>query len=235
MTESVHDLAAVYALDALDEDERRRFEEHLEGCEDCRREIASFRDSLAELSSRSGVAPPARVREAVMARLAATPQESAGESTTEAAPIDLSRGRRMAMAIAAVAAVAALALAAVLIGGLFDENPIEAVLAADDARQITLASEAVEGAHLTFSPRMMQAVFTASGLPPIGDEKTYELWLIDDAGATPAGIFLPDADGGASVLVEGEVTSGLTLGLTVEPAAGSSAPTGDILIAQPIS
>lgn len=240
MTDPVHDRAAVYALDALDDDELREFEAHLADCVACRREVASFRETMAQLASRVEGASPVRMREAVMDLLGNTPQEPAtgkvDDVEGEATLVDINRDRRRrtVVTVTAVAAAAALALAAVL-GGVFFDTPIEAVLAAEDARQITLASEVVEGAELTISPKMMQAVFTATGLPPIGDEETYELWLIDDAGATPAGLFDPDAHGGALVLVEGEVTSGLTLGLTVEPAAGSTTPTGEILIAQPIS
>ena len=49
-----------------------------------------------------------------------------------------------------------------------------------------------------------------------------------------AGVFRPDSDGGALVLLDGEVRPGLVLGLTIEPAGGSEAPTGDILIAQEV-
>ena len=39
---SLHELTAGYALDALDPAEREAFEAHLEGCEPCRQELASF-------------------------------------------------------------------------------------------------------------------------------------------------------------------------------------------------
>ena len=38
----IHELSAAYALDALDGDERREFEEHLTHCADCRQEVASL-------------------------------------------------------------------------------------------------------------------------------------------------------------------------------------------------
>lgn len=226
MAEGMHDLAAAYALDALDDVERRRFESHLAGCEACRHEVARFGDALAELASRSPVQPPPEMRSRVLARIEETPQES------RRSPAPWSRNFIMVAAAAAVAAV--VALAALVVGGVFDD-PVEKVLAADDARQITLESEVVEGAVLTFSPELSQAVFAAQQLPPVGPDETYELWLIDEDGPTPAGLFTPHEDGSATVLVEGEVFSGVTLGLTVEPVAGSDAPTGDILIAQPVT
>ena len=41
-----HEQAAAYALDALDPDERRAFEAHLDGCARCREEVASFGDEI---------------------------------------------------------------------------------------------------------------------------------------------------------------------------------------------
>lgn len=225
MAEEMHDLAAAYALDALDDVERGRFETHLAGCEACRREVAGFGDALADMSSRSPAQPPPGMRDRVLARIEETPQESSRNGAQ--------RSRNFVM-VAAAAVVAVVAVAALLVGGVFDD-PVGKVLAADDARIITLESEVVEEAVLTFSPGLGQAVFAARQLPPVGPDETYELWLIDDDGPTPAGLFTPHEDGSVTVLVEGEVFSGVTLGLTVEPVAGSDAPTGDILIAEPVT
>src|SRR5207253_6326006 len=41
-TQALHDLTAAYALDALDEPERREYEAHLARCEQCRDELASL-------------------------------------------------------------------------------------------------------------------------------------------------------------------------------------------------
>ena len=59
----------------------------------------------------------------------------------------------------------------------------------------------------------------------MGADSTYELWYIDDSGATPAGTFDPARDGDAFVVLDGEFAPGLVVGITVEPAGGSPAPT----------
>ena len=41
----VHKLTGAYAMDALDELERARFEQHLATCEDCRAEVAELREN----------------------------------------------------------------------------------------------------------------------------------------------------------------------------------------------
>ena len=41
-TNTLHDLTAAYALDALDDEDARAYEEHLAHCERCRDELASL-------------------------------------------------------------------------------------------------------------------------------------------------------------------------------------------------
>ncbi|MCB0953113.1 MAG: zf-HC2 domain-containing protein, partial [Microthrixaceae bacterium] len=49
MSEDTHDLVAAYALDALDELERRRFEAHLDGCPSCLEELSGFSEVAGAL------------------------------------------------------------------------------------------------------------------------------------------------------------------------------------------
>ena len=52
-------LAAPYALDALDGEERAAFEAHVVGCVLCQAEVASFRDVAARLAAAAPDASPA--------------------------------------------------------------------------------------------------------------------------------------------------------------------------------
>ena len=55
---SLHELTAGYALDALDPAEREAFEAHLEGCEQCQEELASFWEVTGGLAAAAdGPAP----------------------------------------------------------------------------------------------------------------------------------------------------------------------------------
>src|SRR4029450_9382026 len=55
----LHDLAAAYALNALDPEDRWTYERHLDTCEPCREEVASLRESAAQLAyAAGGRAPP---------------------------------------------------------------------------------------------------------------------------------------------------------------------------------
>ncbi|WP_191891723.1 RskA family anti-sigma factor, partial [Streptomyces griseoaurantiacus] len=69
-----HSLAAPYALDALEPEERRRFEKHLRRCERCAAEVRALSEDAVRLAwSTSAPAPPA-MRDRVLAAVRATPQ-----------------------------------------------------------------------------------------------------------------------------------------------------------------
>ncbi len=70
---NVHDLSAGFALDALDEDERIAFEEHLPGCERCRDDVTRLTHALALLADEK-VAPPPELRARVIEGASATHQ-----------------------------------------------------------------------------------------------------------------------------------------------------------------
>lgn len=65
-----HAMVGAYVADALDDDERLAFEQHLAGCESCRREVAEFTETAAELSRLTETPPPAALRASVLAEIA---------------------------------------------------------------------------------------------------------------------------------------------------------------------
>ncbi|WP_055533979.1 anti-sigma factor [Streptomyces graminilatus] len=78
--EDLHSLAAPYALDALDPDERRRFEKHLSGCDACTAEVRLLSEDAVRLAWSTAAPPPFAMRDRVMSAVRATPQESPGNS-----------------------------------------------------------------------------------------------------------------------------------------------------------
>jgi len=104
---------------------------------------------------------------------------------------------------------------------------IAAVLSAADARIASAATSAGGTATVVASRRDGNVVFTSSGLPVLPPSSVYELWFIGSAGVRPAGLMpSPDPASAAAVLV---LASGLAaddaIGVTVEPAGGTDAPT----------
>ena len=66
----LHAHSGAYAVDALDDVERARFERHLAECEDCRAEVQSLREAAALLADDTAAAPPPGLRDRVLADIA---------------------------------------------------------------------------------------------------------------------------------------------------------------------
>ncbi|MEV0007625.1 anti-sigma factor [Streptomyces sp. NPDC051840] len=142
-----HDSSAAYVLHALPEEERRAFEEHLVGCEQCREEVAELRATTALLGRATAEQPPGALRDRVLSQVAATPQETrpraeapgprAGEPGSDTRTKARRRGpaRTLRLALAASVAVALVCL------GLAGWQWREASDAKDHAHQVEAAAE----------------------------------------------------------------------------------------------
>lgn len=233
--DSVHELAPFYVLDALDPSERAAFEEHLPTCAECRREIAELEPGVEALARSVAEPAPPSMRSTVMDAVDAEASDVARPVESDDSVTAL-RSRR-SMVVGALVAVAAL-LAVVFGVGLGSSNPdgatIDSILAASDRSVVEIQTGVASFAEVVFLPASEEGVFIADGLAALADDATYQLWLIGPDGPISAGVFRPESDGSARVLLEGSVRSGLTLGLTVEPAGGSPQPTGEVLLAEEI-
>ena len=83
MKREPHTLAGAYAMDAISEPDRDRFESHLTRCEECAQEIASLREATARLATATAVIPPAGLKERVMAAATVTRQQPPVTSDAE--------------------------------------------------------------------------------------------------------------------------------------------------------
>ena len=110
------------------------------------------------------------------------------------------------------------------------------------AMQVALHLPATAGAtpkpegHAAYNAAKGDLVFVASHLRPVAPGKTYELWLLPakaGGSAVPAGLFRPDANGNASVVLPilPKNVAAKGFGVTVEDEGGSSAPTPPIVLA----
>jgi predicted anti-sigma-YlaC factor YlaD len=90
--------------------------------------------------------------------------------------------------------------------------------------------------HATYQPRTGALVFVADHLDPLQPQKTYELWVLPAAAGAapiPAGLFKPDLNGNATVVMP-TLPKGVTakgFGVTVENEGGSDKPTAPIVLA----
>lgn len=78
--------------------------------------------------------------------------------------------------------------------------------------------------------------FLATGLPPLPEGETYQLWFVTpEAAPVPAALLLPESGGSATVTLQ--IPEGVTpaaMAVTIEPAGGAAQPTGDVyLLSEP--
>ena len=66
MNDDIHSLVGAYAVDAVDDAERARFEEHLATCAECRAEVESLRGAAAHLAASADTAPPASLKASLL-------------------------------------------------------------------------------------------------------------------------------------------------------------------------
>ena len=227
MTQDLHHLAAAYALDALDADERAAFEAHYPSCEICSAEVADFRETAAVLAADLAAPPPADLKASVMAEVARTRQLSPRRSDVVELDRARSRRRRVLRAVSAAAAAVVLVVGTAVItrSGTDEFAPL---LEAADASFVTLEGDA-GSIEAVWSDDLDQVLVQATSLADPGDGLTYALWSLRDGEATPAGLFVPDADGSLAELLDLDDLEPAAWGVTIEPAGGSPQPTGEVL------
>jgi len=241
----LHSLAAPYALDALSAEEAAEFERHLDDCESCTLDVQEMRETTAVLASAMAVAPPVAMKDRVVRGISSLPQ--AATSTSDSSVVELAerrgRGSTVNRWLAGVAAAGVLVAGALGVSTYqANQRADEAQVAADQMSEVLADPNAVieradiEGGGagtLVLSPADGRAVFMTAGLPDPASGQTYQLWAIDDAGATSVGLMEPDA-GEASEFVA--LPSGSTaFGVTVEPSGGSDQPTTDPILVLELS
>jgi anti-sigma-K factor RskA len=105
------------------------------------------------------------------------------------------------------------------------------VLAAPDLVRIDLAGqgEAPQATARALWSRNRGMVFTATNLPPAPAGRAYQVWVVTAAAPVSAGLLAPDASGRASVFFETptDIATPVAIAVTLEPAGGVPAPTGD--------
>jgi anti-sigma-K factor RskA len=248
-----HTLAGAYAMDALDGQDRARFERHLERCEECTREVAGLHEATARLAGAAAVRPPDALKELLLAETARTrqlPPVTRGASPvtarrTPAAPgrhrLARIRGRLRAPGLAVVlAGVAVLAAVAVWAGGtVVRSSPpaqppvghdVAVVLTAPDLAVLSGRVRTGGTATVMMSRRDRMLVFAAAGLRPLPGSQCYELWLMGPGADRPAGLLPMPKHGMTGPVVAAGLRTGDRLGLTVEPAHGTRRPTSPLIL-----
>lgn len=225
MENTIHELTAGYALDALDPGERDAYELHLASCESCQGDLASFWEVSGALAvAATGPEPSPALRDRILAAARAEKQV--------VVPLE-SRRRRASPVLASVTAIAA----AVAIGlGIWsislhgDLNDTRAALTQEQEATAVLADPAAQTVALqTGSGRLVvdpdgKSVLVLDGLGAAPTGKTYQAWVVTGQKPISAGIF--GSSGAQTVVpIAGTVPTGSVVAVTVEQAGGADSPT----------
>ncbi|KFF97060.1 MULTISPECIES: anti-sigma factor domain-containing protein [Streptomyces] len=253
--EDLHSLAAPYALDALEPDERRRYEKHLAGCDRCPAEVRALSEDAVRLAWSTAAPAPAAMRDRVFAAVRNTPQESRSRSARSAPPQHLprhvwgaeppprSRARAPRMRSLLVPLATATAAASLVVASLFavqadrtrdqlaaeraQASEIAHVLAAPDARASSDRDTEGHGIGVIASAEEGSAIVTLSGFGNLPKNRVHQLWLMrPDVQPRSLGLF----DGDTPLVTSGMNTDATSLAVTVEPDGGSAQPTSQPVV-----
>lgn len=257
--ETLRELAEPYALDILDADERRAFERHLPLCEECQRAVADARAVAEGLAhTLEPVAPPAALRARVLGAATTRARAAAVPSVTESNAGVLPWALAAAASIAAVVfglgwwntadrlaraeneLQTALQTLASTQSRIADAQSVAdrltrelSVLAAPDVVRVELKGQpaAPAASGRVHWSRSRGTTFAATNLPALDAGRVYQLWFVTAGPPVGAAVVTPDAAGRAEAVIP--ILSGIeptAFALTVEPAGGSPAPTGAMLL-----
>lgn len=204
----IHDLTPAYALHALDDEERERYESHLAQCARCREELALLQESASALAwAVESPPPPHHLRARILA---------AGGNVVPLRP-----RRRLWQGVAAVAACAAVGLgvwAATLNRTLDHERSAAAQVVQLQGRTGFVAVD-----------RARDAVLVIEKLPSAPAGMTYEAWVIPKGESAHAAGTFAGSGGMAMVHLGMKVPRGAVVAATLEH-GNVDAPTSQPLL-----
>jgi anti-sigma-K factor RskA len=143
--------------------------------------------------------------------------------------------------------LAAAAAAALFVGGTFAGqaiygNPDDAfpskqaaglaeINAAGDTQRASTETVNGQDVTLVWSGELGLSAIIVDDLPALGDDQDYQLWYIGESGPVPAGTFDSTGSGTVFRVLDGTMSAGDAVGVTVEPRGGSDKPTTDPIVA----
>jgi Anti-sigma-K factor rskA/Putative zinc-finger len=228
-----HTLAGAYALDALGRPDRARFERHLSGCPACRQEARGLREATSWLAATAVTRPPDGLRERVLGAAAQTRQNQPVASPRR----DTWPARRWGMAIGCGVLAIALAFGGIAFNAQHQlsqeqarSRAISAVLNAPDATMLTATATSGGTGTVVMSHRARSLVLTVARLPSLPGAQRYEVWLMGQSGARPAGMLPAPRSGMTPPMIVTGLRAGDQVVVTVEPASGAARPTTPMIL-----
>lgn len=238
MSDQTHvlDLLPAYALGSLEAEELRRVEDHLSSCWICRNESSAFQTIADQLTFAAPVAAPSPdLRDRLVQRV-----QSAQTAVREPASTQPRRARPWlerllpAWGLASLLLIFALAASSLVLWQRV--NRLEFATSPGGMRAVPLsppdtASNAT--GFVLISADGDDGALVVDGLPPLGENQQYQVWLIRDGQRTSGAVFSTDEKsyGGTRIRAPRPLTDYSAVGITIEPTGGSEHPTGAQVLA----
>jgi len=221
-----------YVLGALPEQERRELEEYLAAHPERQAEI----DELGNVASLLALSPPEQepspeLRRSIMAVVEAQ-RPPARTRSWLAGVKELLSARNLALGAAALLVIGLFSWNMLLQGQVKDLQGQVASL--QDSQQSRMVALAGTGAAQRAEAEVIllkdhKAVLMAEDMPRVPENKTYQIWVIEDDVPQPSGLFEADGDTVAAV-VEKPLDEDDVIAITIEPNGGSQQPTTDPML-----
>jgi len=244
----------LYALGALDGEDKQTLEAHLRACPHCQQQLAAARQRTALMGlAAPPAAPRPQVKAALMDKVRAEKRAEKGSGAAQAAPPKTRKkrwGLRFSFGFGLATALLAFATYELAKQDLDrgkqlqqlqaqvseDAAALQAmgeVTGAPDSAQITLLQQPggpPGQAHVLYNARMGLGVYSGQ-IAPAPSGKSYQLWLVPSSGApVSAGLVDANQQNGAVVV---RLTPGLApkaFAVTLEPLGGRPQPTGPMVL-----
>ena len=232
------DLAVPYALHAVSDSERDEIESRLASAglpvvDAFYDEVRAVRETMAVVSAASAEEPPADLRSRLLSSIA--------EDNVRTLPRATPSGGRWRTAVLSAAAAVAVGLTAVGVGLSLrpsappPQSTAQQVFSASDVHTVSGAIPTGGTATVVFSRDRNAGGLVMNDVPPPAAGTVYQMWLVSPTGTSSAGTMDAEAVAPSTTAVLENLGGSTKLAFTVEPGAGSTKPTGQLIAELPLS
>ena len=245
--EQLYEVITAYVLGALEPEDMKLIECHLQSCLDCTLVL----DELLPVASILGMAseqhsPPPSVKQSLLDRIRSEeriPQEQVTVTRTASTGSFWSRfflGSNTLKFVAPVAlAIVVVALGVIALlqrdqinqlkADVEEQRTIVALLTSPSTQVAEMQQNSIHG-RMIMNPSNNKAYLVIQGLPPIPEDKDYQIWLIKDGHKQSAAVVHPNGTLAIVLSAPEPIGQYSAMGITREPKGGSPQPTSNPLI-----
>jgi anti-sigma-K factor RskA len=224
---------SAYALGALEADEVRALEAHLQTCNSCQAELAEYRALSDGLLAALPPKPPsAALRKRLQSQLPSAQKKTQPLFVWSFGKLALGGALALLLLMNLFSFLQMRQIQnqqATLVQQVKTSQFALSMLAYPNTQAIPIAADNLSGSVLIDRDRNTAALVMWH-LPPLSGDQTYQAWLIQpDGQRVSAGTFLPqdnEAYTTKPVYSKQDLSKFVGIGVTVEPAGGSEQPTG---------